>query len=308
MHELCRAFVDVDLPLKPKLAEMLDEHFSHHTERRGCGLTQATRCLAERINLPRSPLAVQDLGLFDERQSQGVEAVAQSALAAGWAGGWRSLDRMPVDARRRLAPAKVVERLVELAARLDAVAAAIELPESQLIHGLIADLVGQPRATNDCASLPGMPDKPDIGSCSAAEEYFLEIAHGRVRRGGQVNVIADARGQPLLVEKMQLGESHSALSIQPIVMNGVRLPAGSLFALQRRDPDTAQPLPHGALLSLDCIEEARFLRFTTLAVAPEHRARAFKYQLEAQIRNDMFSPKVTTLDDMRGFVARMLAA
>lgn len=53
-----------------------------------------------------------------------------------------------------------------------------------------------------------MREKPEIGSCSQAEEFFLEIAHGRVRRGGKVNLFVDGDGRPLLVEKMALGESH----------------------------------------------------------------------------------------------------
>ena len=82
-----------------------------------------------------------------------------------------------------------------------------------------------------CADVPGMPVKPEIGSCSQAEEFFLEIAHGRVRRGGRVNVIVAANGEPLMLEKMNLGESHSAIVIAPIRIHGVGIPPGSLCAL-----------------------------------------------------------------------------
>ena len=55
-HEIVSAFARAGLPLRRTLAEMLDEHFSHHTERRGCGYTQATRHLSSLINAPRDPL------------------------------------------------------------------------------------------------------------------------------------------------------------------------------------------------------------------------------------------------------------
>lgn len=38
------------IPLNATLVEMLGEHFSHRTERRGCGYTQATRHLAVLVN------------------------------------------------------------------------------------------------------------------------------------------------------------------------------------------------------------------------------------------------------------------
>ncbi|MCU4363439.1 hypothetical protein KTH19_19350, partial [Acinetobacter sp. WU_MDCI_Abxc22] len=52
-HEVVRLFKENVFPLSNKLTEMLNEHYSHQTERRGCGYTQATRVLAEYINFPR---------------------------------------------------------------------------------------------------------------------------------------------------------------------------------------------------------------------------------------------------------------
>jgi hypothetical protein len=64
-HEIVRAFANEGLPLDQRLAEMLDEHFSHQTERRGYGYTQATRYLAVLLNRPRDLLSTDDLDLFE---------------------------------------------------------------------------------------------------------------------------------------------------------------------------------------------------------------------------------------------------
>ncbi len=52
-HEIIQIFRNHAHPLSNKLTEMLHEHYTHQTERRGCGYTQATRVLAEYINIPR---------------------------------------------------------------------------------------------------------------------------------------------------------------------------------------------------------------------------------------------------------------
>lgn len=52
-QEVVQLFRERAQPLSVKLTEMLNEHYSHQTERRGCGYTQATRVLADYINTPR---------------------------------------------------------------------------------------------------------------------------------------------------------------------------------------------------------------------------------------------------------------
>ena len=65
-HEVVVIFKKYLQPLSVKLTEMLNEHFSHQTERRGCGYTQATRVLAEFINFPRDSVEATDLKIFKE--------------------------------------------------------------------------------------------------------------------------------------------------------------------------------------------------------------------------------------------------
>src|SRR6185312_9385511 len=63
-HEIIRVFAGHGLALNDTLVEMLSEHFSHRTERRGCGFTQATRHLAVLVNRPREKNRDTILDLF----------------------------------------------------------------------------------------------------------------------------------------------------------------------------------------------------------------------------------------------------
>ncbi len=307
-HELCLRFEAEDLALDRRLAEMLDEHFSHCTERRGCGLTQATRFLAERINQPRDPVHADDLGVFESPPAREAEVLGAAAVGAGWASGWRRLDLAPEPVRQMLASHRAFGRIERIGPRIAAIAGELEREESRLVLGLLRDLLDACAVVDVDAgpSLVSMEEKPGIGSCSAAEEYFLEIAHGRVRRVGEANVLVDEAGDPVLVEKMGLGESHSAMSVRVLCMNGVRLPPGSLFALERGEPDAVRRHTSGAVLPLGCVQRARFLRLTTLAVEPAVRARAFGRQLESQVQAGMFSPLTTTISNLREFAQRAI--
>lgn len=302
-HELVEAFAQAGTPLARKLGEMLDEHPSHCTDRRGCGLAQASRLLAVHANQPRDPLDPLDLGLFECSAQREVAALARRAQALGWPDGWRNLHLAPAPLRAELADFPGLERLQALHAALATVAGRLQFPESRLVFGLIADIVAL--NAQPFPPLPPMPLKPEIGSCSQAEEFFLEIAHGKVRRGGSVNIFVDAQGQPLLVEKIGLGESHSAMFVRPASICNVAIMPGALAAL--RHAEAATPIGrhrHGLVFSLAALEQVRFLRISTLSVAPRHRARAFGMQFRRQVLGNMVSPQSTTLEDLAGYAAR----
>jgi hypothetical protein len=293
-------FQRAGLTLHPTLQEMLVDHPVHCTLRRGCGFTQATRHLASRINQPRDPRDAGDLGLLGTWTSDRVEAVAASALAAGWPLGWRELNRAPDSVQQAVSGHNDGMRLIDTLTALDALDPGNDLPELQLFADLLRQVVGGGRAGP--AILPPMATKPAIGSCSQAEEFFLEIAHGKIRRGGQVNVYVDGDRRPVLVEKIDLGESHSAMSVAPVTLNNVLLPAGSLFALNvpviHSDAARAR---YGVVLPLESIAEARFLRLSTLVVAPSDRLRVFSRQFQTQIQLDFLSPASTTVNDLHAF-------
>lgn len=307
-HELVRALEAVGLEPRRSLRDMLDEHPSHRTLRRGCGYTQATRFLADHINRPRDPVEPTDLGIFANWPLTRVRQLAVAVIAAGWPLGWRRLERCPESLLASVHDSGPVHALRELDSRLASLEAELSFEESRLfLHLLRQVLSADPRPA--AAALPYMPEKPEIGSCSQAEEFFLEIAHGRIRRGGRVNVFVDARSRPLLVEKINLGESHSAIAVADVTVCGVTLPPGSLFALRYRASEAEQNRSAaGTVLPVSMIEQARFLRLTTLAVPPQDRRRAFSAQMDAQLQSDYLSPGSTTIQDLCRFAHTMLTS
>lgn len=306
-HEIVVAFEAEGLDLNKTMCEMLDEHPSHRTERRGCGYTQATRFLSTYVNQLRSPVEAVDLGVFADWPKTQTEALGREAVGAGWKQGWRRLDLCDDALVARLAPAALVNSLTQLHAQLARIEAAMCHQENVLIVRVIRQLLAAESPAEP--SMPEMREKPEIGSCSQAEEFFLEIAHGRVRRGGRVNIFVDAQNRPLLVEKMHLGESHSAVAVAPVSICGVTLPPGALFALRYSDDTPAtRTVACGDVMPISAIEQARFLRLTTLTVPPDLRRRAFSAQLEAQVRGDMLSPLTTTIEDLRTFAVSRLAS
>lgn len=263
-HELTSSFARCDLKLHAVLVEMLDEHCQHQTERRGCGYTQATRFLAELINVPSLP-EVTGLGLFDSTPRRSATASrSHYALCRG-----------------------------ELEASL-------KLPESLLLFALIDNLIDSARSTESAFAVSDV--KLKVGSCPLAEQYFLEIAHRRVRRGGRVNVFVDASGEVALIEKRGLGDEHSCISLRALYLNGVCLPPGSLLALDYDDAalegaPALRVLP-GQRLAFSAIRVGRFLRLTTLAVAPSARQRAFSTHFKQQVDGGLYSPDATTIEQL----------
>lgn len=299
-HELVAAFGSHNLELHRSFQDMLNELPAHRTERRGCGYTQATRFLSTFVNAPGAADDTSDLQVFEDWPPRGTPYAAAAALAAGWPHGWRRLDEFDRgEFAERLQFADLMDALSGLRHRFRAAVASLALPESRLLAHLLWQILGRDGIAP--VALPPMPIKPEIGSCSQAEEFFLEIAHGRVRRGGSVNVFVDAEDRPVLIEKMNLGESHSAVVLVPVRLNNVDLPPGSLCALAHVEQDLGQPTEHGKRYPLAAIAETRFLRLTTLAIEPALRRRVFSVQIEAQERAGNFSPVTTTLAELDGF-------
>ena len=300
-HELNIMLDAAGLAPARTLREMLDDHPSHCTERRGCGLTQATRFLSGFINQPMDPIDVTDLDMFRDWPQSPSRIAGTILFSAGWEPGWRRLDEAPIEQFTLLPHAEVGQRLAALVPTLRDMAHRAQWPESRILLVMMEQILSRnaPMATR----LPGMREKPAIGSCSQAEEFFLEIAHGRIRRGGSVNVIVDNHDKPVMVEKIRLGESHSALLLEPVRIHGVLIPSGGLCALEHHNPALEGiPTRHGCCLPLASVRQARFLRLTTLALLPADRMRAFSAQVQAQVRSRFLSPTTTTMEDMHNFV------
>lgn len=306
-HEIVNAFAKVNLRLNKTLALMLDNHFSHCTDRRGCGYTQATRFLSDFINQPQSPCETRDLNIFAKWPLSETEQIAKVAVEAGWSSGWRQLEKAPTTILNTLPSTVCLERLCELSPLIDELKSSLYLDESLLFVDFLKNVLT--RAASVAPEVAGMPLKPEIGSCSQAEEFFLEIAHARIRRGGKVNIVVADDHTPVMVEKVGLGESHSAVVVSPISIFGVTIPVGSLCALNYDDTTAySQTTAHGQVIVLSKITQARFLRLTTLAVAPEVRVRAFSPQVDAQVRGQMLSPLTTSIEQLKEFAIAELSS
>lgn len=304
-HELVTAFAQQGIALHKTLQDMLDEAPAHRTVRRGCGLTQATRFLSTYINRPRESLSTEDFSIFQLWPKRSIQALASRSIEFGWSLGWRQLHQAPAGVMEQVKGMEGAELLLALPEQFAAIKQQLAYPESQLVLAMIEDILSA--TIDDLPQLAPMLEKPDIGSCSMAEAFFLEIAHGRIRRGGSVNVWVDEARQPILVEKMNLGESRSAMFVRPASICGVQLPPGALAALDYAD--TVVPLgahAKGNIYALKDLRQARFLRLTTLAVAPEHRKRAFSVQFQHQITSSMLSPQSTELQDLLNYAQRCL--
>ena len=266
-HEVLTVFAKHGLPLNSTLHEMLSEHYSHRTERRGAGFTQATRHLAGFVNRPRAAVRSSELRMFRARLSQ-----------------------PPAHAMLQALPNQVTRE------------------ESRLLTGMIVDLVHPVAATAGVAELPAWPDDLKIGTCSLAEKYFLELAAAFVRGKGLANVLISPSGEPLLLEKRNLGDDHSCISVRPLLLNGVVLPQGSLLGVRYDEPIALRKnrgLP-GQIIPVSACAGFRFLRLSTLAVSPQHRARAFTAHFQAQLDAGLFAPGEATIEQIRRLAASQL--
>lgn len=305
-HEIIQLFKQHVHPLSSKLTEMLNEHFSHQTERRGCGYTQATRVLAEYINTSRLAQDFTDLKLFDQYETKVLKnLIEQSHFKIS---DWHNLDQNA--AAQHLPEATPeefkteVQHHVQFQAQLRKIAAQAQLEESQLLCGLIADIILPKTATeSSLVELKALAEKPKVGSCPMAENFFLKIAHGRMLRQGEINIFVDEQQQPVLLEKLNMGDNHSCISLKPVLMNGVCLPAGSLFSVAYDRDRILDKTPNqkfkGFVLPYSAINGFWFLRLTTLAISPQNRARAFSTHYAQQVENGLFSPGTTQLQQLR---------
>ena len=178
-----------------------------------------------------------------------------------------------------------------------------ELEESKLICDLIEDII-LPKDTQQTGltELKSLAERPKVGSCPMAENFFLKIAHRRVLRSGEINIFVDEQNEPLLMEKLNMGDNHSCISLKPILMNGIRVPQGSLFSVDYSSEHIENKTPNkefkGFILPYSAINGFWFLRLTTLAVSPKNRKRAFSTHFDQQVSNGLYSPETTQIQQL----------
>ena len=270
-HELLKTLQQQGLEPHPQLCDMINECFEHRTERRGCGYTQATRLLAAQIN-QKKLVPLPRSRVFAEHLGNAELTQAMHTAGTSW-----------------------IAELVRM--------------ESRLLAQMIRDIVLRDAQGIEFPMIAPEPLK--VGSCPLAEQFFLEIAYRRIRRGGRVNVIVDPQGRPLLIEKRGLGDDHSCITVAEMVVHGVRIPKGSLVGVDYPDA-ILEGLPElqnrcGVQLQLASITGARLLRLTTLTANPMDRARAFSAHFQQQIDSGLFSPDTTTIEQLIEFAHEQVA-
>ena len=135
-----------------------------------------------------------------------------------------------------------------------------------------------------------------------AENFFLKIAHRKLLRNGLINILVDDQNAPILIEKVNMGDDHSCINLVPLIMNGIRIPAGSLFSVQYNADTiqkTANKVYKGAVIPLSAVDGFWFLRLTTLSVSPEKRQRAFNSHFKQKVDNGLYSPGTTQLQQLK---------
>jgi hypothetical protein len=149
---------------------------------------------------------------------------------------------------------------------------------ARTLTGMINDSI-QP-VTNASSSVPVFeaPGFPDDTACDDAEYNFLTTigSLGRVTHSG--DAVGGAQivvhgNQPILLRKA-LGEK-TALSLVPLVVNGVRCPAGSIISMAISLEDQAGDLKPRSdridQISSDFVSEIAFNRLSIFALPPAER-------------------------------------
>lgn len=307
-HEIVDIFDQAHIPLSDTLVEMLNEHYSHRTERRGCGYTQATRVLSTHINQPTDNESFEGLRLFN-RSTKSLKLLLSQAISEELClDNWHNLD-LRSDLKALLAdPERVannptffelLNEEISFQQTLRQINEQLTREESHLLVQLISDIILPKDPVNEgLINLPCLAEKPKVGSCTMAEKFFLEIAYGAIPRKGRVNILTDDNGLPVLIEKLNMGDSHSCMSVRPLMMNGVRLPIGSLLAVNY-DADLAPQRPckqyKGQVIPISLCTGFWFLRLSTLSVSPAHRERAFTSHFDWQLAAGLFSHHSTDI-------------
>ena len=305
-HELIRVFAEHGFALNKTLTEMLSEHFSHSTERRGCGYTQATRHLADFINRPRDRYQFDDFDLFQPGTADRLkDLMARFGQRTDRSLSWRHLDRQlpllkPLLREDDTELRRDLQELANQILNLRRLPTQLKLEESRLLAGLIINIILPQMSSTGPAYLNSYPETLQIGTCTLAEKFFLELAHQQCSRKARMNIIVDDDRQPLLLEKVNLGDALSCLALVPVLINGVTLPPGTLIGVAHNDPisgeDHQGPVP-GQSIRADQCQGFRYLRLTTLAVSPASRARTFTTQYANQREKIFYDPENTVIEN-----------
>ncbi len=175
----------------------------------------------------------------------------------------------------------------EINERLAKAISGLHNEEDVVVGNMIQDLIHP--TESQAIHLPAEADYAPMraGSCTTAERYFLE--HGQY---GKPKVIVDKNGDPVMLYKS--AGDPSGMTLTETVLNGVRLPPGSLVSLNPPEGKRSEKI-----LQLDECKDFKFLRLTTLAISPKNRRRAFGSALVFQEYQNFQNADTASVQDFR---------
>ncbi len=291
--ELVNAFEDNGLPLDFSLKCSLlgkDTHKSHSEIYRdvdGSGFTEASRVyLAKAIR--------------NRRQGEGVELFDAFVISAMRTKVIKDLGYEPF--------AKVDVSPYIDKDKLRTIESAMTKPETKLVARMIGDIFGTHEKDPNIPELPTGP-RIVIGACSKAESYFYDflspdnyLFHHTIFKGKpRINIIVDNSNEAILMEKIGLGNEHSAITLKDFYSDGVRIPAGSLVVIRYSLPKEEKEINSGKgnIIKTSDLTKVEFLRFTPLVLDSKDRKRVFEENLSQQIEDNFYNPETITIDDFR---------
>lgn len=179
--------------------------------------------------------------------------------------------------------------------RVRAAVSDVSDPGSELLGRMIWDLVRPEDEQGQYKELllPFYEGEKKVGTCTTAETYFLEWMwplYGE--REGEMKVVIDKTGSAVLLEKLGMGQ-RSCLSLREVLLQGVRIPPGSLLYADR----VVVPSERDVIRVEDC-KGFSFLRFTTLALPPKQR-QSFGKILQFQIENRFPNAENARIEDFQ---------
>lgn len=324
MSDLDQALEAAGYPLNAGMRAMLQETRDHRfipetyaNNRKGSGFSQFGWMMSEVVNKRPSPKQERVLRwLFSDALDEKQQSLVEERLRMTERDIEGEEEIRIEEACRREVYAEAKEVIGKTLSRIDA-------PGERLYARMMLDALGIPSEEVNpfIPKLALAEGEMHIGSCTTAELYFLEYGYGLVgenrREAREIvdrsliefkafNYILDDEGKPLMIEKVGLGNSHSCLTLREVELNGVHIPAGSLMGV-RYDPvarHQGRPRDEGVISAKEC--QFQFLRLSTLAVEPEHRAGTFGMHLRFQESNRMPHAADGRLEDFQRGVDRRL--
>ncbi len=143
----------------------------------------------------------------------------------------------------------------------------------KIVTGTIHDVVfGCPEEIKD--ELPALPVERavfKVGDCTSAEKFFFEFMNDQNSASEEFNLIVDDAGNPIALHKFN-GE-QSALLLTEVTMNTIRIPPGSLLAIEYKDDKKER----NVVVPLSECKGFQFLRWSTFCLPPEERPTVIPY-------------------------------